>query len=223
SPTTTRSMRASCVPPPVSRCCGARRWDRCRSATRSRFAPRAPTSRTASRATRPSGCSSPSADRSDGGRMSAPSYSAAQLADRFGLAVAGDPATLVRGVATLAGATPDTLGFLANPRYRAQLSASRAGIVVMRAEDAEGYAGTALLARDPYSTFARIAALFEPVAAFEAGVHPSAVVDATARIDPGAHIGPHVVVGARSVIDAGASLGPGCIVGEDCHVGAGAQ
>jgi len=155
--------------------------------------------------------------------MSAPSYSAAQLADRFGLAVAGDPATLVRGVATLAGATPDTLGFLANPRYRAQLSASRAGIVVMRAEDAEGYAGTALLARDPYSTFARIAALFEPVAAFEAGVHPSAVIDPTATIDPGAHIGPHVVVGARSTVDAGASLGPGCIVGEDCHVGAGSQ
>jgi UDP-3-O-[3-hydroxymyristoyl] glucosamine N-acyltransferase len=93
----------------------------------------------------------------------------------------------------------------------------------MREEDAEGHAGTALLARDPYATFARIAALFEPVAAFEAGVHPTAVVDATATIDPGAHIGPHVVVGARSVIDAGASLGPGCIVGEDCHVGAGAQ
>jgi UDP-3-O-[3-hydroxymyristoyl] glucosamine N-acyltransferase len=155
--------------------------------------------------------------------MSAPAYSAAELADRFGLSVVGDPATVVRGVATLAGATPDTLGFLANPRYRAQLSASRAGIVVMRAEDAEGHAGTALLARDPYATFARIAALFEPVAAFEAGVHPTAVVDATATIDAGAHIGPHVVVGARSIIDAGASLGPGCIVGEDCHVGAGAQ
>src|SRR5690606_21281471 len=78
-------------------------------------------------------------------------YTAAQLAERFGLAVHGDPAARVSGVATLARATPSQLSFLANPRYRAQLADSRAGIVAMRAEDAEGYAGTALVARDPYA------------------------------------------------------------------------
>ena len=155
--------------------------------------------------------------------MDAPAYTAAELASRFGLDVAGDPGVVVRGVATLAGATPDTLGFLANPRYRNQLAESRAGIVVMRAEDAEGHAGTALLARDPYATFARIAALFEPVAKIAPGVHPTAVVDPTATIDPAAHLGPHVVVGARSTIGAGAMLGPGCIVGDDCHVGDGCE
>jgi UDP-3-O-[3-hydroxymyristoyl] glucosamine N-acyltransferase len=153
--------------------------------------------------------------------MNTPAYSAADLASRFGLEVAGDPGTVVRGVATLANATPATLGFLANPRYRGQLAQTRAGIVVMRAEDAEGFAGTALLARDPYATFARIAALFEPIAEQSPGVHPTAVVDATAGIDPSAHIGPLVVVGARSTVAAGAVLGPGCIVGEDCHVGEG--
>ena len=155
--------------------------------------------------------------------MDAPAYTAAELASRFGLDVAGDPGVVVRGVATLAGATPDTLGFLANPRYRNQLAESRAGIVVMRAEDAEGHAGTALLARDPYATFARIAALFEPVANVAPGVHPTAVVDPTATIDPAAHLGPHVVVGARSTVGAGAMLGPGCIVGDDCHVGDGCE
>jgi UDP-3-O-[3-hydroxymyristoyl] glucosamine N-acyltransferase len=155
--------------------------------------------------------------------MDAPAYTAAELASRFGLDVAGDPGVVVRGVATLAGATPDTLGFLANPRYRNQLAESRAGIVVMRAEDAEGHAGTALLARDPYATFARIAALFEPVAKIAPGVHPTAVVDPTATIDPAAHLGPHVVVGARSTVGAGAMLGPGCIVGDDCHVGDGCE
>ena len=153
--------------------------------------------------------------------MTAPAYSAADLASRFGLTVAGDADAIVRGVATLANATPETLGFLANPRYRAQLAESRAGIVVMRAEDAEGYAGTALLARDPYATFARISALFEPITKLAPGVHPTAVVDASATVDPSAHIGPHVVIGARSTVGAGALLGPGCILGDDCHVDAG--
>ena len=63
---------------------------------------------------------------------------AAQLAERLGLGVHGDPSARVSGVATLARATPSDLAFLANPRYRSQLAGSRAGIVVMRAEDAEG-------------------------------------------------------------------------------------
>ena len=153
--------------------------------------------------------------------MTAPTHTAGDLASRFGLDVAGDPGVVVHGVATLAAATPDTLGFLANPRYRSQLAATRAGAVVMRADDAEGYAGTALIARDPYAAFAKIAALFEPVATHAPGVHPTAVVDATASVDPTAHVGPFVVIGARSSVGAGATLGPHCVIGEDCVVGDG--
>ncbi len=150
-------------------------------------------------------------------------FSAAQLAGRLGLAVHGDPDARVSGVATLARATPSQLSFLANPRYRAQLASSRAGIVVMREEDAAGHAGTALLARDPYAAFARAAALFESREAAAPGVHASAVVDASATVDPGAHVGPFACIGARSVVEAGAIVGPGCVVGEDCVVGAGSE
>lgn len=150
-------------------------------------------------------------------------FTAAQLAERLGLAVHGDPSARVSGVATLARAAPSELAFLANPRYRAQLASSRAGIVVMRAEDAEGHAGTALVARDPYSAFARAATLFEAREAAAPGVHASAVVDPSARVDPGAHVGAFVSIGARSEIAAGAVVGPGCIVGEDCIVGTGSE
>ena len=150
-------------------------------------------------------------------------FSAAELAQRLGLAVQGDATTMVAGVATLARATPDTLTFLANPRYRGQLADTRAGIVVMREADAAGHAGTALLAADPYSAFARAAALFEQREAAAPGIHPQAAVDPAARIDPGASIGPFARIGARSVVEAGAVVGPGCVIGEDCVVGAGSE
>ncbi|RPD88294.1 UDP-3-O-(3-hydroxymyristoyl)glucosamine N-acyltransferase [Luteimonas sp. 100069] len=150
-------------------------------------------------------------------------HTAAALAERFGLAVHGAPDTTVSGVGTLAGATEDQLSFLSNPRYRAQLSTTRAGIVVLREADAAGYAGTALIARDPYVAYAKIAALFEPASDAPAGVHASAVIDPTAQIDPTASIGPLVSIGARSVVGAGASIGPGCVVGEDCVVGEGSR
>ena len=147
---------------------------------------------------------------------------AGELAGRFGLELSGgDPALAIEGVGTLSGAGPAQLSFLANPKYRAQLAQSSAGLVVMRAADAEGHAGAALVAADPYVAYARIAALFDRAPAADAGIHPSAVIDATAEVDPGAAVGPFVAIGAGSRVAAGARLGPGCVVGEDCEVGAG--
>jgi UDP-3-O-[3-hydroxymyristoyl] glucosamine N-acyltransferase len=92
-------------------------------------------------------------------------------------------------------------------------------VVVMREDDAEGYAGTALVAKDPYAAFAKIAALFEHRAAAVPGIHPSAAIDATAEVSPEACIGAFVSIGPRTRVAAGASIGPGCVVGEDCVVG----
>jgi UDP-3-O-[3-hydroxymyristoyl] glucosamine N-acyltransferase len=150
-------------------------------------------------------------------------HTAASLAARFALRLRGDGAVAVEGVATLADAGPRQLAFLANPRYRGQLASTRAGVVVLREEDAAGHDGTCLVAADPYVAFARIAALFEPVRAHAPGIHPSAVVDPAASVDPSASIGPHACIGARSRVDAGAVVGPGCVLGEDCTVGEGSE
>ncbi|MGH8084997.1 MAG: UDP-3-O-(3-hydroxymyristoyl)glucosamine N-acyltransferase [Lysobacter sp.] len=156
-------------------------------------------------------------------RPSAIVHTVAALAERFALGVRGDGATAIDGVGTLAGAGASQLAFLANPRYRSQLADSRAGAVVMRDEDAEGYAGTALIARDPYSAFARMAALFEPQPQRVAGVHPSADIDPSAEIAGDAHVGAFVSIGARSRVGAGATIGPGCVIGDDCMVGDGSE
>ena len=146
-----------------------------------------------------------------------------ELAERFGLSVHGDGAVVVHGVATLAAAGTGQLAFLANSRYRNQLAGSGASIVVLREEDAASAPGTALIAKDPYNAFARIAALFETQPAREAGIHPSAVIDGSASIAASAHIGPFVVIGANSRIDEGCVIGPGCVIGDDCAVGAGSE
>ena len=150
-------------------------------------------------------------------------FRAGDLAERFDLALRGDPGRVVEGVGTLAGAGPASLSFLANPRYRGQLATTAAGLVVMRERDAEGYAGDVLLAADPYVAFARIAALFDQTPAHEPGIHPTAVVDPDAVVDPAAWIGPLACIGAGSTVADGAWIGPGCVVGEDCEIGAGSR
>jgi len=151
------------------------------------------------------------------------SYSAAELAERFGLQLQGDGAVRVHGVGTLARAQAGQLAFLANSKYRGQLAESQASVITMRAEDAAGYAGTALIARDPYAAFAKMSALFEPKPQHPAGIHASADIAADAHVDPSAHIGAFVSIGARSRVEPGAVVGPGCVIGEDCVVGAGSE
>ncbi|WP_440984762.1 UDP-3-O-(3-hydroxymyristoyl)glucosamine N-acyltransferase [Xanthomonas sontii] len=155
--------------------------------------------------------------------MNTSTYTADEIAERFGLQVHGDGSVAVHGVATLAQAGPGQLSFLANPRYRAQLADSTAAIVVLRADDAEAAPGTALIARDPYVAFAKIAALFDVAPLRPPGIHPSASIDPSAQVAASAHIGAFVSIGARSVIGEGCVIGPGCVIGEDCQIGAGSE
>ncbi len=143
-----------------------------------------------------------------------------EIAARFGLELRGDAATEIRGVATLAEAGPGQLGFLANPRYRAQLASTRAGAIVLRAGDADAFRGAALVAPDPYVAFARIATVYERMPAAAPGAHASAVVADGARVAASASIGPHCVVDAEAEIGEGAILGAHCIIGRGCVVGA---
>jgi len=150
-----------------------------------------------------------------------PTYTAQQIAERFGLQLHGNGDTVIDGVATLAHAGPGQLSFLANPRYRAQLADSQAAVVVMRIDDVESAPGTALVAKDPYTAFAKIGALFDVPPVREPGIHPLAVVDPTATVAASAHVGPFVSIGARSVVGEGCVIGTGSIIGEDCVVGDG--
>lgn len=144
----------------------------------------------------------------------------ADLARRFALDLRGDGGVSVAGVATLAAATPSQLGFLANPRYRAELATTQAGAVILRADDAAHFPRSALIAKDPYVAFAKIAALFERLPAAAPGIHPNAVIAADAQIAASASIGPFCVVESGASVGDGVVLGAHCQVGEDCHIGA---
>ncbi|MBS0582342.1 MAG: UDP-3-O-(3-hydroxymyristoyl)glucosamine N-acyltransferase [Proteobacteria bacterium] len=147
-------------------------------------------------------------------------HTLADLARRFALDLQGDADLRVDGVATLAMATASQLGFLANPRYRGELATTRAAAVVLRADDAGYFPGAALVAKDPYLAYAKIAALFERTPARTPGIHASAVVAPDAQVAASASIGPFCVVESGASIGDGATLGPHCHVGADCHVGA---
>jgi UDP-3-O-[3-hydroxymyristoyl] glucosamine N-acyltransferase len=146
-----------------------------------------------------------------------------EIAQQFSLSlVLTDPADAARpitGVATLEAAGSGQISFFTNPRYRQAFEQTRAAAVVVASADSVACPVPALVSREPYADFARIAALFEPKETVVPGIHASAVIDPTAEVDASASIGPHCTVGPRSRIGAGAQIGPGCVIGADCVIG----
>lgn len=144
-----------------------------------------------------------------------------QLAEALGATLKGPEALQITGLATLQEAGPGQLSFLANPQYRKFLDSSQAAAVLLKAADAEGFAGNALIVADPYLAYARISHLFDPKPKAVAGIHPSAVVAEDAQVDASASIGPFAVIESGARIGANVSVGAHCVVGARCVIGEG--
>jgi UDP-3-O-[3-hydroxymyristoyl] glucosamine N-acyltransferase len=142
-----------------------------------------------------------------------------ELATQFGCELIGDPDIEVSDVASLANATPAALSFVSNPAYLVQLPSTKAAAVILRPDAASDCPVAAILHDDPYACYARMAAVVCPAPKYEPGVHPSAIVDATASVAASAHLAPNVVVGERASVGENVYLGPGTVVGPDCVIG----
>jgi len=111
----------------------------------------------------------------------------------------------ITGVAGIEGAGPGQLTFVANPKYAAAARKTKASAVIV-AEDFPALATGMLRSKNPYLAFARAIALFHPAQKYAPGIHPTAVIHASARIGEGAHIGPYVVIGENVEIGKNAVL-----------------
>ena len=147
------------------------------------------------------------------------SVSIGELAVRFGCELKGDPGVQVERVASLAHADEQSVAFIANPCYRAQLADTCAAVVVLDEASAAACPVAALICANPHATFARIAAVLHPAPAGPPGVHPSAVVASGARVHPSAHVGALCVIGSGAVVGERAYIGPQSLLDEGVRVG----
>jgi UDP-3-O-[3-hydroxymyristoyl] glucosamine N-acyltransferase len=148
----------------------------------------------------------------------------------------GSPDTEITGVSGIETAGAGQLTFISNRKYAAGARSTKASAVIV-SEDFPALPAAMLRSKNPYLAFARALELFYQPPSYAAGIHPTAVVHPSARIESGAHIGPYVVIGedveignnavilAHVVIYRGATIGDTflahshAIVREFCRIG----
>ena len=142
-------------------------------------------------------------------------YTTAEIARQIGGQVVGDSGAVLNNFATIESARPGDLTFAENEEFfsRAENSAATAIIADKRFSSTKK---TLIQVPNARVAFAKALALFFPEKKFPAGIHPTAVIAASANIDSTVHIGPHCVVGEHVNIGARTVLQAGAVVGDDC-------
>jgi len=130
----------------------------------------------------------------------------------------GDPETNITGVAGIEEAVQGQVTFVANPKYAAAARTTAASAVIVSL-DFPAIPGAMLRSRNPYLAFARAINLFYRPPQYQAGIHPTAVIAATAKIGANAHIGAYVVVDDDVSIGDNAVLLPHVVIYRGARIG----
>jgi UDP-3-O-[3-hydroxymyristoyl] glucosamine N-acyltransferase len=143
-----------------------------------------------------------------------------EIAERLGCELEGDGNVEIAGVAGIEKAGPGMLTFLANPKYRRAAGATRAA-AILAGQDAGPMSIAVLRSANPYLDFARAIELFHAAPRYAPGIHPTAVIAASARIGVEAHVGPYcfvddgVEIGRRAVLHSFVAIYRGARIGDD--------
>ena len=142
----------------------------------------------------------------------------AEIATLLAGEVLGDANATLTGFASAETARPGDLTFAETDAFFAAAEDS-AATAIIAGSNAVSTKKTVIRVTNPRIAFAKALAAFFPEPKFAPGIHPSAVVAASAQIDPTAHIGPHCTVGERVKIGANVVLQSGNFVGDDSVLG----
>lgn len=145
-----------------------------------------------------------------------------ELAQQTGASIEnGDANIEITGAAGLAEADKGQVTFLSNPRYTPRVKDTRATAIYLSQNTPIERTDIAVLrAKDAYLAYTRALRLFHPEPKCAPFIHPSAVINPTARLATDVHIGACAVIGANCVIDSQVTIHPHVTVYDNVQIGA---
>ncbi|MBX9574361.1 MAG: UDP-3-O-(3-hydroxymyristoyl)glucosamine N-acyltransferase [Caulobacteraceae bacterium] len=151
-----------------------------------------------------------------------PPRSVRELADLVGGEVLRGGERLISSVAPLASADASSASFLSDRKLKAALTATRAGLVFVRADAAESApdAAAVIVTATPQAAWSKAADLLIQPRRFVAVVPEASAEDASVTFGPGVVVGEGARIGRGTSIGPNTVIGPGVQIGRDCVIGA---
>jgi UDP-3-O-[3-hydroxymyristoyl] glucosamine N-acyltransferase len=151
-------------------------------------------------------------------------YTLAEIADFLEIDLHGDPECVVSSIAGLEKAGDDQISFFAKvPGFVScsdeHLTNTKAAAVILAPKDTEKYSGNALLAENPYASYAKLTGLFNDAEKPESGIHKSAIIGQNCAIHDSATIAANVTIGNNVSIGENTIIAAGVVIGDNVKIG----
>lgn len=140
-------------------------------------------------------------------------FTLGEIAEHIGATVEGDENCLISSLATLVSAGNAQIAFLANSKYKSQLSSTQASAVILSDDCQDDFSGNKLVMKNPYLGFALTAQLLDTTPKPADNIHPSTIIHETAKL------GKNVAIGANTVIESDVELADNVVIGAGCFIG----
>ncbi|OSN06629.1 UDP-3-O-(3-hydroxymyristoyl)glucosamine N-acyltransferase [Lonsdalea iberica] len=145
------------------------------------------------------------------------------LAQQLDAQLHGDGDIVITAVASMHSAQSGQITFLSDSRYRDRLATTQASAVVVTEADLPFCHTAALVVKNPYLTYARMAQVMDTTPAPAEDISPAATIASDARVGKNVSIGPNAVVESGVELGDGAVIGANCFIGKNTRIGAGSR
>jgi UDP-3-O-[3-hydroxymyristoyl] glucosamine N-acyltransferase len=135
--------------------------------------------------------------------------------------IEGNPETKVSTVAKIEEGHIGALSFLANPKYEHYIYSTNSSIVLVNKSfvASSEIKSTLIRVDDAYEAFASLLRLVDQSRPRKKGIHPTAVIETSAKIGSDVYIGPYSYIGENCIIGDGCSIYPNVYIGDNTKLG----
>jgi UDP-3-O-[3-hydroxymyristoyl] glucosamine N-acyltransferase len=148
-------------------------------------------------------------------------FTAAAIAGFLKGEIVGDPDTKVNTVARIEEGHEGALSFLANPKYEQYIYTTNSSIVLVNKDFVPSgkVKATLIKVSNSYEAFASLLTLVEQSKPKRTGIHPTAVIESSARVGADVYIGAYTYIGENCVINDGCQIYPQVYIGDGTSLG----
>ncbi len=148
-------------------------------------------------------------------------FTAGQIAELISGKIEGNKETVITGVSKIEEGKPETLTFLANPKYTSHIYTTQADVVIVNDSFVAEKEISATLIRVPnaYEALALLLEMYEQSQPKKTGIEQPSFIDKSAKIGDFAYIGAFSYIGENVVIGENVQIFPQVYIGDNVKIG----
>jgi len=147
-------------------------------------------------------------------------FKASQIAELLQGEVVGDENTVVSGVSKIEEGQPQTIAFLANPKYEHYIYETKASIVLVNNtfEPSDKISATLIKVEDAYQAVASLLQMYDEMRPKPRGIEEPSFISKSAKLGEKIYIGAFAYIGSNVSIGNNVSIYPQVYIGDNVKI-----